>query len=287
MTVTLVIKKKITTGGLPTGMLNGELAVNTADATLFTSDGSTVVQIGGSGGATGPTGATGGTGPTGATGGTGPTGGPGLTGNPGPPGPLGPPGPPGPPGGGSPPTCFLFGTLVEMWPYGFRAIETIRPGDLVMGRLGEANLVRAIEHPIVGDRPMFLINDALYNTSDHYLWAQRGWCVMDVEEHFRRDQGLMDVETPDGRMTQWEYTGLSRANTHELQMGELIGFRDDYRPLQSLVAHEFPAETRLANLILGGSHTMRCNGYVMGGWPTDADFDYSTWTARPSGLLVP
>jgi hypothetical protein len=90
MPIKIQLKRSTTPGAVPTaGQLDvGELAVNTADAKLYTkhNDGTVKELV-----LRGPTGSPGPTGPSGPTGPTGPT-------APGPTGPTGPPGPPGPPG---------------------------------------------------------------------------------------------------------------------------------------------------------------------------------------------
>ena len=70
-------RRGLTSGVVPTGLLEGEIAINLADRFLYagSTGGATVLISGGGGGSPGPagaTGATGATGPTGATGATGP-----------------------------------------------------------------------------------------------------------------------------------------------------------------------------------------------------------------------
>ncbi len=47
-----------------------------------------------------------------------------------------------------------------------------------------------------------------------------------------------------------------------------------------------PAELQLYNLVLAGSHTMRVDGYLVTGWPQEADFDYDAWRLKPGVRFV-
>jgi hypothetical protein len=42
----------------------------------------------------------------------------------------------------------------------------------------------------------------------------------------------------------------------------------------------WPPHTQLYNLVLGGSHTMRLDGYLVTGWPNEHDFDYDAWRPK-------
>ena len=37
-------------------------------------------------------------------------------------------------------------------------------------------------------------------------------------------------------------------------------------------------ETKLYNLVTGGSHTYHADGYAVTGCPSEKDFDYDTWS---------
>lgn len=204
---------------------------------------------------------------------------PGAAGTPGTPGTPAPPAPTGTGGTGSP-TCFLAGTMIEMMDGSFRPIEVVMPGMYVRGRFGEANRVIGIERPPLGDRPMYRINDKLWNTSDHMIWSSRGWSAIDKKEHFIRDQGYMPALLESGKWEMVLYEGVTEAECLELRLGDLIGTAAGYEELRALEPRAFPAETQLFNLLLAGSHMMRCNGLLMGGWPNARDFDYVRWEER-------
>jgi hypothetical protein len=95
MPIKIQIKRSTTPGAVPTGLVQGELAVNTADAKLWVGVNAAPPLL------LNPIGPPGPSGPPGPVGPPGPAG----TTPPGPTGPTGPTGPPGPPG---PPQELIF-----------------------------------------------------------------------------------------------------------------------------------------------------------------------------------
>ena len=51
---------------------------------------------------------------------------------------------------------------------------------------------------------------------------------------------------------------------------------DGWKTDRPVIAREYGNNTPLYELVLGGTHTMIANGYVVGGNVHDDDFDYST-----------
>jgi hypothetical protein len=184
-------------------------------------------------------------------------------------------------------TCFPAGTMVEMADGRFQAIEHVNVGDLVRGRYGEANEVLALDRPLLGMRPLFVMNGEHRTTGEHTHWTKDGPTVIDLEGFLRERSTYHPVMLDDGSIDQWLFVGLTRPVT-PMRVGVQACYRDGFKRITSIEPCDpatAPPELQLFNLVLGGSHTMRLDGYLVTGWPTESDFDYDRWRPRP-GLFL-
>jgi len=168
----------------------------------------------------------------------------------------------------------------------FAAIEEIRVGDFVRGRYGEANEVLALRRARLGHRPIYLINDEHWTTGGHPHWTEGGPAAVDPRE-LKSDWGRYHpVIVSKGRVEEWLNAGLARA-VGPLRVGAGTCHGDDVKKIHSIAVCTGRPDLQLYDLVLGGSHTMRVDGYVVTGWPQEHDFDYDTWEPRARRYLAP
>lgn len=74
--------------------------------------------------------------------------------------------------------CFIAGTMV-LTAAGERAIETLRPGDLVLTRLGPRRVLGNSERVALVGEVQFSTGRALIGTRDHPVYSVHGWTRMD------------------------------------------------------------------------------------------------------------
>lgn len=171
----------------------------------------------------------------------------------------------------------------------WKAIETVAIGDLVRGAHGTVNRVLALDQPLLGNRPLYLINGELYNTADHMMWTGKGFAVISKKAYLSNDyrQEVLVIVDRAGRKARRTYIGVDPAKVGELAIGDRLAYGDQgTRPIESLDEDwGFAPQTQLYALVLDGSHTMQiAGGYVVSGWARDDDFDYDTW--KPKAALV-
>ena len=194
-----------------------------------------------------------------------------------------PPPPPPPPTGGS--TCFPAGTPVLMADGSWKAIEAVRIGDLVRGGYGTVNEVVALDRPVLGNRALYRVNRAFYNTSEHMMWTGEDFGVFSKSDYVMADYGvpLPVIVDDSGREELMTYVGVHPDRVREIGLGDTLAYGDSGTRRIELLEEtwSFPPETQLYALVLDGSHTMQiAGGYVVSGWARDDDFDYELWRAR-------
>jgi len=183
------------------------------------------------------------------------------------PAPVSPP----PPG-----TCFIAGSTISMADGSFKNIEDVLIGDMVLGRWG-ANEVLGYDRPLLGARPMWNINDEVFNTSDHLTWTDNGWAVILKDTYLSNDykQKLFVIQnhmTGDGQMM--EYVGVHPSNVSEFGLGHYLAYNTVFKEVTKLEPVKLPESTQLYALVTDGDHTIHVNGYVFSGWANDEDYNY-------------
>lgn len=174
-------------------------------------------------------------------------------------------------------TCFPAGTLVLMADGAWRPIETLRLGDKVLG-LGGINTVTGLYSPRLGDRRLFVVDQAFSTTADHLIWTDRGWSAIDPAFYgSRRYNQKVEIVTAEGAIA-WRNDDIAPRKIIRLEIGARVGFRDGYRELSSLVPDRaYLPETRLYCPVLDGSRSFMVNGgYVVDGF-AGKSVDYSRW----------
>jgi len=168
----------------------------------------------------------------------------------------------------------------------FAAIEDVRIGDLVRGRYGEVNEVLALDRPRLGHRPLYFVNGEHWTTGEHPHWTEEGPSAVDPRE-LKSDWGYYHpVVTSSGRSEEWLNVGLART-VGPLRIGARAVHGDGVKEIRSIAVCIGRPSLQLYNLVLGGSHTMRVDGYVVTGWPQEHDFDYDAWQPKTRRYLAP
>jgi len=161
-----------------------------------------------------------------------------------------------------PPTCFTGDTLVTMADGSDKPIAGIGIGELVLGQDGGVNRVLAVETPILGDRPLYALDDsAPFITNEHPLFTDRGWASIDPAMTAGENPDLvvvpLQVRDMVHRLHAVKVPALSRSVIDRAEI-EIVR-----TPLQSITVHaEHPGIT-LYNLVLENDHTYFANGYLV------------------------
>jgi hypothetical protein len=179
-----------------------------------------------------------------------------------------------------PPNCFPAGSMVEMTDGRMLPIEQVRVGDFVRGRHGETNEVLALAGTWLGGRPLYLLNGEHRTTGEHLHWGPQGPAAIDPIESDLSASHLHRVLTCGGTIEIWRKPSLARS-VQRLGVGSRAAHRAGSKYIETVEVCERTApETPLYDLVLAGSHTMWVDGYLVGGWAHEADFDYDTWLPK-------
>ena len=192
--------------------------------------------------------------------------------------------------------CVAEGTLITCYEdgnYVQKKIENIESGETVVGANGELNEVYARTDTVLGkDRSMFTFEDeTLYFTGEHSMWVkydgEEYFGIHDMTGYIREATTVVDNKP----ILEWEQEktyrkngiigkpiskGLSRQPILVLRTAE-YGTDKGWKQNKAIIAKDkvYPAETPVHTLIVGGNHTYFANGYLVSGFATDADYDYS------------
>ena len=174
--------------------------------------------------------------------------------------------------------CFPAGTKVAM-PNGEKNIEDVAVGDIVIGAFGEHNPVLALQHVLVGNSKMYKINDEHVTTDHHpHVSLDKKFYTMDVGTIERAVYGKsMPVIDADGKTVIRHLDGLKKGRVQKIELGIELKTLNGHRTLAKMEEIPMDFNTRLYNLVTGGSHTYHADGYAVTGWPSEADFDYDAW----------
>ena len=163
----------------------------------------------------------------------------------------------------------------------FKPIETVLPGDTVVGAFGELNTIRGLDFVVLGDRNMYNINNEHDTSNDHpHISPDRKFYSPEVDAIYKEWGHDFPVILQDGAIEMWTNTGLSKGVVNTLTQGIVLQTLNGPKMVETFTQYRMPPETKLYNLVVAGSHTYTVNGYAVTGWPTEVDFDYSTWTKK-------
>jgi hypothetical protein len=166
-----------------------------------------------------------------------------------------------PPDGGS---CFSGDTLIALADGSSRPIADIREGDLVLGDDGGVNRVLAVETPILGDRPLYRLDDGTaFVTGSHPFQTDDGWKAIDPALTYR-DHHLPGV----GRLSVGDrlvmLAGVLIPAGHATgSIADPIEIRTEPRSVTAIVSVQSDPETQLYNLQLDGNHTYFANDLLV------------------------
>jgi len=178
--------------------------------------------------------------------------------------------------------CFPAGTKIHIVDGSTKNIEDVLVGDLVIGAFGEHNPVLALQHVVVGNSKMYKINDEHLTTDHHpHVSLDMKFYTMDVKTIENRVYGTdMPVINGEGKVEIRHLDGLNKGRVQKLTLGLNLKTIDGSRLLTKIEEVPMAFETRLYNLVTGGSHTYHADGYAVTGWPSERDFDYDTWAPK-------
>ena len=182
-----------------------------------------------------------------------------------------------------PSTCFLADSLIAMADGTFKKIQYVEAGDYVIGAFGEHNIILAKEPTVLGDRPMYKINNEHDTSCDHpHVSFDKKFYAPDVAA-MNSGWGISyEVTLADGKKESWVKVGLKKDRLLPLTTGIFLQTLTGAKKVTSLESYNLPPETKLYHFAVGGSHTYIVNGYAVVGWGREDDFDYDTWT--PTGI---
>lgn len=181
--------------------------------------------------------------------------------------------------GSSGSSCFLESATVRMSDGSLKLIKDVKVGDFVVGGGGYVNEVLALDRPLLGNRFMYHVNDDHATTAEHTHFTKNGPCYIDLDSWENdKSAGEQEVILEDGTREMWRFKSFENTKVEEFGLGSRLVHERGEVLVESLVPEMMPPETQLYNLVLNGSHTMFVNGYLVGGFIRDDDFDYRAWT---------
>jgi Hom_end-associated Hint len=180
------------------------------------------------------------------------------------------------------PACFPAGTKVHIVGGETKNIEDIQVGDQVIGAFGEHNPVLALQHVMVGNSKMYKINDEHVTTDHHpHVSLDKKFYTMDIKTIEEKVYGTnMPVINGEGKIEMRHLDGLNKGRIQKLTLGLTLKTIDGHREVTKIEEVPMAFDTKLYNLVTGGSHTYHADGYAVTGWPSERDFDYDTWQQK-------
>lgn len=175
-------------------------------------------------------------------------------------------------------TCFPAGSQVLMADGSERMIETIRPGDWLMGADGVPVQIHQVDTPVLGNRRMMAMADGSLRWSDeHGMWtrdvAGAEWWWSANPEQWRRE--VAEGAIGGLRDNQSMRSGAGFAFAH------MSGWRD-----QAVVEAEgYGPDTQLYLPMTNGVPII-VNGYVVGAGINEAGYDYSAFRWTPEAVAA-
>ena len=189
-------------------------------------------------------------------------------------------------------SCFPAGTLVTMADGSTKKIEEVKIGEYLLGAHGQINQVLALDRPLVGKRPMVVINDELVTTPTHPVLKTSGeFAVLSVAAYMVAENGIAQTVITDdsGTTESWILPGLLPEDMdlmQELAIGDVVHTSTGTKTVESIALVQMSEDEVLYNFVMSGSHTYHAQGYVVTGFINSHDFDYRTWQPRGEAYTV-
>jgi hypothetical protein len=161
-------------------------------------------------------------------------------------------------------SCFVAGTLVLMADGTERPIETLRPGDAVLGRRGQVNRVVASERTLLGRRRLYAFNGRRpFVTAEHPFLTCEGWKALDPEATRRENEHLHVAALQLGdRICRGAARRVAVRGTVADSERSLL-FIQSTTALEALAGVEADPQTPLFNLLLDGDHSYVADGWIV------------------------
>jgi hypothetical protein len=158
----------------------------------------------------------------------------------------------------------------------WRTVESLMVGEIVMTPTGPEPIIE-IETPFLGERSMCMFADgSLKWTDDHAFWTRRdgveGFAVVDKASfmngvHAGVVKGLND------------HDDLLELNDKLDEFAHLDGWKK-----KRVFRYPAPAETKVYLPIVGGSHMIIAEGFVVSAGMDEATFDYDSFEWKGMAL---
>ena len=171
-------------------------------------------------------------------------------------------------------SCFVAGTEVLLMNGTVKPIEAIQIGDVLEGMDGVPNTVLAFDHPLLGNRSLFAINDQqFFVTAEHPFLTVEGWKAIDPAATARENAHL---------------------TVEPLKLGDILILNDgNSMELVHLSETHASVDTQLYNFVLDGNNTYCANGFLVhnkggggGGGGSDPNPAQPTLNNPPLTLLA-
>ncbi len=177
------------------------------------------------------------------------------------------------------PPCFLKGALVSLSDKSTIPIEDVKVGDELYGAFGEINTVLALHRPLLGNTKMLNINNEHHTSLHHpHIGLDKKFYSYDPTRNTNDLYGKSyPVINAEGKIEYRKLEGVSKSHFERLNIGSVVKTIDGFKQIESLEVYELPSNTQMYNLVMSGSHTYCVDGYAVTGWPTESDFNYTTW----------
>lgn len=185
-------------------------------------------------------------------------------------------------GGGS--TCFILTAPVTMADGSKKPLLNVRIGEWVADGVGGKNPVEALDRTTLANRLMFWINREHWTSDEHpHMRPDRTYVAPNVNAIYAEWGKKHPVIIKDGSTEMRLNVGLPEGAVTQMRAGQTLLKESGPVTITSFDignATDWPPETALGNLVLGGSGTYVIDGYVVTGWPNHEKFDHAAWKPK-------
>ena len=173
-------------------------------------------------------------------------------------------------------TCFPAGALVLMADGSERRIETIRPGEWLMGADGVPVQIHQVDRPVLGPRRMLAMADgSLLWSEEHAMWTRDG---AGDEWWWSANPDAWRAEVEDGAIGGLRNNASMRTGTG-YEFAHLCGWREQ----EIVEAEGYGPETPLYLPMTNGVPII-VNGYIVGAGVNEHGYDYSAFRWSPAAV---
>lgn len=169
-------------------------------------------------------------------------------------------------------TCFLEGTLVLMADGFYKPIQSIKPGEMVVGLGGNNKVISQVITRLGNQRSVWrFVDDSLFFSGEHPFWIRANG----REQFGTHDYTSYTREQRYGVVDGQKYLGLTKTQIYliaePVEYAHTIGWKKN----MATIDRSFGDDTKLFNLEVGGSHTFVVNNYLVSGELRDDDYNFS------------